>query len=124
VIPRPAEERGSVTIVLVALLGMVMVIGMGLADVVAALGAAARAQDAADTAALAAAQEMAMPTGRSPADMAAEYAERNASSIISCDCDPTTFEAVVTVRVPVGGLLLFPDDRFVDASARAVVDLP
>jgi hypothetical protein len=30
----------------------------------------------------------------------------------------------VTVRVAVGGLLLFPDDRFAGASARAVVDLP
>lgn len=122
--PLRTDERGSVTIVLVALLGMVMVIGMGLADVVVAVAAATRAQDAADTAALAAAQEIAMPTGRSPAEMAAEYAARNASSLISCHCDPATFEAVVTVRVPVGGLLLFPDDRFVDARARAVVDLP
>lgn len=123
-IPRRTHERGSVTIVLVAVLGMVMVIGMGLADVVAAVAAASRAQDAADAAALAGAQEMAMPTGRSPEEVAAEYAARNASSIVSCACDPTTYQAVVTVRVPVGGLLLFPDDRFVDASARAVVDLP
>jgi secretion/DNA translocation related TadE-like protein len=120
----PAGERGSVSVVLVALLGIVMLIGMGLADVAAAVAAAARAQDVADTAALAAAQEMAMPSGRTPADIAAEYAVRNGSSILACRCDPGTFEATVTVRVAVGGLLLFPDDRFAAASARAVVDLP
>jgi hypothetical protein len=109
---------------MVALLGIVMVAGMGMADVAAAVAAAARAQDVADAAALAAAQEMAMPTGRSPADVAAEYAARNGSSVVSCGCDPETFEAVVTVRVPVGRLLLFPDDRVADASARAVVNVP
>jgi hypothetical protein len=31
---------------------------------------------------------------------------------------------VVTVRVAVGPLLLFLDDRAVEATARAVVDLP
>jgi hypothetical protein len=35
-----------------------------------------------------------------------------------------SFEAVVTVRMPVGTLLLFGDDRLVEAVARAVVDLP
>jgi hypothetical protein len=30
----------------------------------------------------------------------------------------------VRVRIPVGALLFFADDRVVEASARAVVDLP
>jgi secretion/DNA translocation related TadE-like protein len=113
-----------VTVVLVALLGAVLLLAMGLADVGAALAAAARAQDAADAAALAAAEEMAMPTGRSPTEVAAEYAARNGTEVTTCACDPASFEAVVTVRVPVGRLLLFDDDRTVLASARAVVALP
>lgn len=117
-------ERGSVSIVLVALLGVLVLLAMGLADIGSALAAASRAQDAADAAALAAAQEIAMPSGRSPTDLAAEYASRNGSSIVTCACDPATFQAVVTVVVPVGRLLLFADDRTARASARAVVALP
>jgi secretion/DNA translocation related TadE-like protein len=120
----PRGERGSVTVVVVALLGVVTVAGMGVADAAAAVAAAARAQDAADAAALAAAQEMAVPMGRPPGEVAAEYAARNGSSIVSCKCDPATLEAVVTARVSVGRLLLFRDDRVVDASARAVVNVP
>jgi hypothetical protein len=43
---------------------------------------------------------------------------------VSCACSHETFEAVVTVRAAVGPLLLFTDDRVVEARARAVVDLP
>jgi len=118
------DERGSVSIVLVALLGAVLVSAMGTADVGTALSAAARAHDAADAAALAVATEMAMPTGRAPEDVAAEYAARNRATIASCSCDPSRFEAVVSVRVFVGRLLLFPDDLSVEATARAVVVLP
>jgi secretion/DNA translocation related TadE-like protein len=121
---RVVEERGSVSVVLVALLGVILVVAMGTADVASALLAASRAQDAADAAALAAAQELAMPSGREPADVASEYAVRNGGSIEACTCDATSLEAVVTVRVLVGRLLLFPDDRLARASARAVVDVP
>jgi secretion/DNA translocation related TadE-like protein len=117
-------ERGSVSVVLVALLAVVLLLGMGLADVAAALTAATRAQDAADAAALAAAQEIALPSGRAPADLAAEYAARNGSSLVACTCDPASFQAVVTVRVPVGRLLLFADDGSATASARAIVVVP
>lgn len=121
---RVGDQRGSVTIVLVALLGVLLVFAMGLADLGSTVLAATRAQDAADAAALAAAQEIAMPAGRAPSEVASEYAVRNGSSLVTCDCDPASFEAVVTVRVAVGRLLLFEDDRAVDASARAVVAAP
>jgi hypothetical protein len=85
---------------------------------------AANAQTAADAAALAAVQELAMPSGLVPGEIAAEYAERNGASMVSCECPEESFEAVVTVRVPVGTLLLFDDDRVVEVVARAVVDLP
>jgi secretion/DNA translocation related TadE-like protein len=115
------DDRGSISLVLVALLAALLLLGMGLADVGSAIAAATRAQDAADAAALAAAQEIAMPTGRSPTELAIEYAARNGSSLVSCVCDPASFEAVVFVRFPVGRLLLFADDRGAVASARAIV---
>jgi secretion/DNA translocation related TadE-like protein len=117
-------ERGSVSIVLVALLGVVVLLATGVADAAAALHAAERAQDAADAAALAAAQELAMPEGRTPDDVAAEYAQRNGGVLVACACDPAAFEVVVTVRAPVGRLWLFADDLAADASARAVVVIP
>jgi secretion/DNA translocation related TadE-like protein len=117
-------ERGSVSVVLVALLGMVVLIATGVADAASALHASERAQDAADAAALAAAQEIAMPEGRTPDDVAAEYAERNGGTLVTCACDPATFEVVVTVGAPVGRLWLFADDLVADASARAVVAIP
>jgi secretion/DNA translocation related TadE-like protein len=117
-------QRGSVSVVTVALLGIVVLLAMGVADVSSVVLASARAQDAADSAALAAAQEMATGSGLPPADLAAEYAGRNGASVVSCACEAGSLEAVVTVGVSSGPLLLFPDDRTVQASARAVVNLP
>jgi secretion/DNA translocation related TadE-like protein len=118
------EERGSVSVVLVALLGVVVLLATGVADAAAALHASERAQDAADAAALAAAQEIAIPGGRTPNDVAAEYAQRNGGALEACSCDPASFEVVVTVGAPVGRLWLFADDLVADASARAVVAMP
>ncbi len=121
---RAGDDRGSVSVVLVALLGVILVVVMGTADVATAMFASSRAQDAADAAALAAAQELAMPSGRDPVDVASEYAVRNGGSVVTCACDAGSLEATVTVHVAVGRLLLFSDDRVANASARAVVDVP
>jgi hypothetical protein len=76
-------------------------------------------------AALAAAQELALPGGTAtPYDVAAEYAARDGSELVSCDCEPGAREATVAVRASVGPLLLFGADRTVEARARAEVDLP
>jgi Flp pilus assembly protein TadG len=117
-------ERGSVSIVVAAILAAVVVLSLGAADVARVLTAAATAQTAADAAALAAVQELAVPSGLEPEDLAREYAARNEAVLVSCACAKETFEAVVTVRAAVGPLLLFADDRAVQARARAVVDLP
>jgi DNA topoisomerase-1 len=122
-VPRPGE-RGSASVVVAAIVGVLVMLALGVADVARVLGAAAEAQTAADAAALAVAQELAFPAGVEPADVAREYAERNGAAIAGCQCDAGTFEAVVTVRVDVGPLLLFADDRATLATARAVVDLP
>lgn len=117
-------ERGSVSIVVASILAAVVVLALGAADVARVLTVAATAQTAADAAALAAVQELAVPSGLEPEDLAREYAARNDAVLVSCACAKETFEAVVTVRAAVGPLLLFPDDRAVEARSRAVMDLP
>jgi secretion/DNA translocation related TadE-like protein len=117
-------EHGSASLVVAAVVGALLVLALGSADLARVLTAAANAQTAADAAALASAQELALPGELEPSDVAREYAERNGARMIECECERDTFDAVVTVRVAVGPLLLFLDDRAVEATARAVVDLP
>ena len=118
------EQAGSVSVIAAAILAALVVLALGTADLARVLTTAATAQTAADVAALAAAQELAIPGDLDPADVAREYAERNGAVIVTCECTAGTFEAVVTVRAAVGPLALFADDRAVEATARAVVDLP
>jgi secretion/DNA translocation related TadE-like protein len=117
-------ERGSISIVVAASVGMALVVTMGAADVGRAVIARSRAEAVADLAALAAAQELALPSGIDPSTVAAEYADHNGARLLSCSCAPGTLEAVVEVAVPVGGFLLPLEDRDVVGVARAVVDLP
>ena len=118
------RERGSISIVVAAAVGMALVVTMGAADVGRALIARSRAQAVADLAALAAAQELALPSGVDPSTVAAEYADRNGARLVSCSCAAGSSEAVVEVAVPARGFLLPLEDRDVIAVARAVVDLP
>ncbi len=118
------REDGSVSIIVAAIVAMVVVLALGAADVARVLVVAGRAQTAADAAALAAAQELAIPSDRDPRDVAAEYAGRNGAVLVDCVCASGTFEANVEVRVDVGDLLLFDDGRSVVAKARAVVAMP
>jgi secretion/DNA translocation related TadE-like protein len=118
------SDRGSVTIVTAAILAAVVILAMGAADVARVFVAASRAQTAADAAALAAAQSLVVPGDVTPEDAAAEFAARNGAGLLSCTCDTVTLDALVIVRVPVGPLLLRPDDRIVTAEARAIVDPP
>jgi uncharacterized membrane protein len=77
------NERGSVTLIVAASLAFAAVIGAFGADVTRAISARGRAQAAADAAALAAAQELLVPSGRSPGEVAAEYAERGGARLES-----------------------------------------
>jgi len=77
-----------------------------------------------DAAALAAAQELALPSGTDPADVAADYAARNDAILTDCSCTVGTLDATVTVSIVVDGFLLVTGVRTVTARARAVVDLP
>ncbi len=118
------SDRGSVSIIVAGIVATAVVMAMGAADVVRVLVAASRAQTAADAAALAAAQTLAIPDDVVPEDRAREYADRNGAALETCVCEPGSFEATVSVRLQVGDLLLFGGDRTVVARARAVVDLP
>ena len=117
-------QRGSVSVLLAASILAVLVLVLGVTDVGRVLIARSKARTAADAAALAAADELALPTGADPAVLAAEYATRNGADLTACTCTTGTFEAVVMVEVTTGDLLLFPGVRVVVARARAVVDLP
>ena len=119
------SERGSVSILVIAVLAALFFVAMGSADVARVLVAASRAQTAADAAALAAAQTMALPAaGEVPSDLARSFAVRNGGTLERCECEPQSFEATVVVRMRVGRLFLVDDDRSVTASAQAIVDLP
>ncbi len=116
---RPAE-RGSVTIVAAAVLGVVAVLALGTADLVRSLAAVGRAQTAADAAALAAARDLAVPIGEEPEAAAVAFAGRNGARLLSCACATGTGAVVVVVEVALHLATL--GDRVVRARARAVVE--
>jgi secretion/DNA translocation related TadE-like protein len=89
-------------------------------DLGRAVLARGRAQTAADAAALAAAQEIAIPRGAEPIDVARRFADLNGATLVSCRCDQGASEAVVSVALRVSFVFLGPD-RTVTALARAVV---
>lgn len=117
------SERGSVSVVLVAAMAVALVCTMGIADVGRVLVERSHAEAAADAAALAAAQDLALANG-DPAMDAARFADENGTVLVGCVCASDTGEAVVTVRRSFSGLLLVPGSLTLDAQARAVVDLP
>ncbi|HEX2089158.1 MAG TPA: Rv3654c family TadE-like protein [Actinomycetota bacterium] len=114
-------NRGSVTVVTMTVILFASILALVFVDLLRALASRSTAQTAADAAALAAAQEMARPSGMSPAVLAAEFARRNGATLIDCRCDRRTTAAIVTVEVPVN-ILFVGSDRDVQARARAVVE--
>jgi secretion/DNA translocation related TadE-like protein len=115
------RERGSVTIVAAGAMVLVAVLSLFCVDLLRAIEGVARAQTGADAAALAAAQELALPSGVDPAAIAGDYAGRNGTTLISCACRPSSTEAVVEVEVSVPFVLL-GGSRTIHAAARAVVE--
>jgi secretion/DNA translocation related TadE-like protein len=114
------SDRGSVSILSAGVMVLACVLALVAADLCIALRDRAHAQTAADAAALAAAQEIALPSGITPAEAAATYANLNGATLISCSCDAGAVEAVVTIRLQVHLVFLGPD-RTVEAHARAVI---
>jgi secretion/DNA translocation related TadE-like protein len=118
------RERGSVSIVIAAVVLLALVLSLGVADVARVLVARSHARTAADAAALAAAQELALPSGTAPADVAAAYAEHNDAILTDCVCEPGSTDAKVAVSILVDGFLLVTGSRTVQARSRAIVDVP
>jgi secretion/DNA translocation related TadE-like protein len=119
--PRVAPgERGTATLLAAATMFLACVLCLVTVDLGRAVQARARAQTGADAAALAAAQEIAVPGGLDPAAVASDYAGRNGATLQWCQCQPGSTEAIVDVTVEVGFVLLGPD-RTVEAQARATI---
>jgi secretion/DNA translocation related TadE-like protein len=114
-------QEGSVSVLSAAVLFLVGILSLATVDVMRAVQGVARAQMAADAAALAAAQEIAIPSGEAPEAMAADYADRNGARLVSCRCEVGSGEAVVQVEVPIS-LVFVGADRSVRATARAVIE--
>ena len=117
------RERGSASIVIAVALGFTAIFAAFSADLARVTSVRARAQTAADAAALAAAQELIAPSGRSPGELASEYAERHGARVVRCHCRLGDDEVVVTVELSVS-LPYLRQERTLEATARAVVDVP
>jgi Flp pilus assembly protein TadG len=90
------------TLILPLVLWTTLLAGVVMLDLSAYLVAAARAQQVADSAALAAVSDGA----RRPREAAERVASAGAGSLTSCDCSEGTGRATVTVSVEVPGLLI------------------
>jgi secretion/DNA translocation related TadE-like protein len=120
-----AAERGAVTIVAVTCTLILCLGALGAADLGSMLHARARAQSAADAAALAAVTEQAPILGRGedPEQAARDEADRNGASLMQCDC--AVGQSTATVEVTVTPKLIFLSGWFgrrVRATARAALD--
>ena len=117
------SERGSASIVVAGAMALAVIVAAFNGDVSRVVAARSRAQTAADAAALGAAQELLIPSGRVPGDVARDFAERNGARLVACRCEPGATEAVATVDIKVE-LPLLAQARTVRASARAVIAAP
>ena len=118
-------ERGAVSIVAVTGALVLCLGALGAADLGAMLFARARAQSAADAAALAAVTEQApvLERGSDPEQAARDEAERNGATLIRCECSVGSTEATVEVTItPRLGFLSGWFGRAARASARAALD--
>jgi secretion/DNA translocation related TadE-like protein len=114
-------QRGTATLLVAAALGVAAMLAALSADLALAIRARAHAQTAADAAALAAAQELIVPTSLSPRQVAEEYASKHGAQVTECECDPARDDVVVTVTMPIH-LPFFGSQRRVTGRARAVVE--
>lgn len=121
------RERGGVSIVMLAVLVVGLVLATGAARLGGALVGRARAESAADAAALAAADRLALGGGAAAArTAAATTAAKNDARLLTCACSGTTAAVVVEVDVPAWGALFGPARGRAKAAVRpeCVVDLP
>lgn len=118
-LPRARDEQGVMTVFASAFVAVAVVLAIGIGRVGGAAVLQARAQSAADAAALAAADELALRRGNDAArHAAATVAADNGARLVLCWCESTFAEVQVEVDGPPG--LGLPRDA--SARARAEVD--
>lgn len=94
-------ERGAVTVIMLAVFVVGAFLALGVARVGVAADARARAETAADAAALAAADMIVLGRGPSAAlEAALETAAANGAKLVSCDCRGPETLAEVAVDLP------------------------
>ncbi len=93
-----SDERGSVSLLAMAAAALAVVLCVGVGRVGGAALLQARADTAADAAALAGADSLAMGLGgREAARAAADAARHNGAVLERCDCGSTSAEVVVRI---------------------------
>jgi secretion/DNA translocation related TadE-like protein len=110
---READERGAATLIVLALSGLLMFVGLALSGVAAIVLTQRSAQAAADLAALAGAS--AAVAGADACTAAGDIAAANGAALARCELAGT----VVTIAVRVDGPLLGTRRYDVTAQARA-----
>ena len=111
-----SSETGSAAVLVCALAAVVGALALGVSRLAVASVAAARAETAADAAALAAARELADGRGEPEAGrMAQAAATANGARLLGCDCRGPG----ATVRVAVSGSRDWPFSTSARATARA-----
>ncbi|ROR73206.1 Rv3654c family TadE-like protein [Bogoriella caseilytica] len=108
-------DRGSGTVLAVALVGVLAACALAVASVGAAVDARGRAQAAADLAALAAASSLYEIGGPDPCVVAAQLAQLNSAELRSCTVRGHEVEVTATVTAQLPGRLA----AHVEAQARA-----
>lgn len=119
------NQRGAISLVVAAGVLMLCLMALGAADLGSMLFARARAQTAADGAALAAAvvQIPVLAQTGEPEDEARAFAEANGAHLTRCDCEAGSTAAEVQVEIQPTLVFLRPwFGRVVRATARAEVD--
>jgi secretion/DNA translocation related TadE-like protein len=111
-VSRPTGERGSATVLVVALAAVLLVVAAGIALVGAATVARHRAESAADLAALSAAAH-ALEGDVAACRWAATAARRSGGELVACRLDDAVADVVVRAR------LATPAARFGAATSRA-----
>ncbi len=115
--PDARGERGAATILVIAMAGVLLLVGSALGVAQAMVVAHRRAQAAADLAALAGASAAAR--GQDPCEAAGVIARLNDAVLLACVPDPGAAGGSVAVRVEVPGPRWLGQQGDFDASARA-----
>ena len=118
-----ARDRGGITILMLVVLAFGLLLTLGVSRLGVAIIGRARADTAADAAALAAADSLALGRGSADAaDAARVTAASNGAHLVSCTCAGTSAEVVVDLDLGVLGSARGHAKAAVDP--RCFFDLP